>query len=338
MGPLRRLARRARGTQRGLSTVEVLVAVVVLAIALVATLQTLAASELASAVSRSTVEAHDVATYLLSRGTAVGCATAGVNLPAAKAATLEAACGEATASGSGPKTLGDSGTLVACATASGSVTLAPCTPGTVTSPQAFLAQFYVTWFAAQPARHAQSPACTHPNFHSGLCRTPGSATSCPTSFATPTGYQETVAVSWTLGATVPRKSSPLLGHSIVVARTEPVPSGPVAFHEPGEGQLEVVWPRAGEHRQHSFFSSSSQTPAPTTARSYPSPGQVAFTPSGTRTTLTASSGGPTEVRYENAGGCAWYPYVPAGTYTLSIGTTTSSYTVSADELTIVDAP
>ena len=160
----------------------------------------------------------------------------------------------------------------------------------------------------------------------------------PHGFATPTGYQETVAVSWTLGATVPRKSSPLLGHSIVVARTEPVPSGPVAFHEPGEGQLEVVWPQARTHRHHSFFSSSSQTPVPITARSYPAPGQVAFTPSGTETTLTASSGGPTEVRYENAAGCAWYPYVPAGTYTLGIGTKTSSYTVSAGELTVVDAP
>lgn len=336
MGSLRRLVRRARGTQRGLSTVEVLVAVVVLAIALVATLQTLAASELASAVSRSTVEAHDVATYLLSEGTAIGCASAGVNLPASQATRLEAACPHATTSSSGAKTLGDSGTLVACATTSGSVTLAACTPGSATSPQAFLAQFYVTWFAAQPD---ELPACSHPNFHSGLCSQPGSATSCPTGFATPIGYQETVTVSWTLGAVVQNPDhGSVLGHSIVVARTEPVPSGPVAFHEPGEGQLEVVWPPARSHHHHSFFSGSSQAPASTTARSYPAPGQVAFTPSGVRTALAASSGGPSEVRYENPWGCAWYPYVPAGTYTLSVGTKTSSYTVSAGELTVVDAP
>lgn len=288
--------RRSLRGERGFATVEALVALVILALVLAMTAQSLLTSTALSIAATARAEAGTIAAQLLDRGFSAGCATALGTEKTTLARKIETGCGWSP--------LGDSGPLAFCV-APGSSTPRPCSAlGSTANPQHYAAEVFSTWEA-------------------------GGAT--PTTGRQPLGIEETAVVSWTPGAGAIRTPS-AANQVLVASRYEATPSGPIALHAPGDGGIvveglnPVAYPKAG----------APMPSAPEGANGQPA-GFVALTP---------TAGGATIVRYADATGDVWFPFLPAaitghpesGSYQLMVdGARLIQATVEAGKTTTVPA-
>lgn len=111
----------------------------------------------------------------------------------------------------------------------------------------------------------------------------------------PLGLEETAVVSWTPGSGATRTRA-AANQVLVTSRYEATPSGPIALHAPDDGGILVeglnptAYPRPG----------ALMPPAPQGANGQPA-GVV---------TLSPVAGGATIVRYADANGDVWFPFLP----------------------------
>jgi len=295
--------RRSLRGVRGFATVEALVALVILALVLAMTAQSLLSTTALSIAASARAEAGAIAAQLLDRGFSAGCATALGTEKATLATKIEKGCGW-------PQ-LGDSGPLAFCVVTTAaalkrglSSTPRPCSPlGSTANPQHYAAELFSTWEA-------------------------GGTT--PTTGRQPLGIEETAVVSWTPGAGA-TGAPPAASQVLVTSRYEATPSGPVALHAPGDGGIvveglnPVAYPKAGPPMPS----------APEGANGKPA-GVVALTP---------TAGGATIVRYADATGDVWFPFLPpvipghpGGSYQLLVNDARlTQATVRAGQTTTVTA-